>query len=153
MPPGNAANNDSAATGDYIYTTQVESTPPIPVVVGVGLEIIGDMALSTLDAVAGVSYTLKVTNTGNMMDTITLEASAEVGIEGSVLAALNDSDRSIELEAGAAKEIALKVAGRLLHKTRRLSDSCNSNFQDRWHEDRPSHNDNNDRSAAGTRAP
>ena len=64
--------------------------------------------------VAGVSYTLKVTNTGNMKDTVTLEASAEVGIGGSVLGAF--SDRSIELEAGASKEVTLKVKGDLLTK-------------------------------------
>ena len=106
---GNAANADFGATGDYIYTTKEESTPPIPTVVGVSLEIVGDTVLSTMNAVEGVSYTLKVTNTGNMMDTIMLEASAEVGIEGSVLGAL--SDRSIELEAGAEAEVTLKVAG------------------------------------------
>ena len=85
---GNAANADFGVAGDYIYTTKEESTPPIPTVAGVSLEIVGDAGLSTMDAVEGVNYTLKVTNTGNMMDTITLEASAEVGIEGSVLGAL-----------------------------------------------------------------
>ena len=108
---GNASNGNFNPIDDYIYTTQEASTPPIPVVAGVSLEIVGDAARATTDARGGVNYTLKVTNTGNMVDTITLEASAEVGIEGSVLAMLNDSDRSIELEAGAAKEIALKVAG------------------------------------------
>ena len=67
-----------------------------------------------MDAVAGVNYTLKVTNTGNMMDTIMLEASAEVGIEGNVLGDL--SDRSVELEAGAAAEITVGVAGDLFTK-------------------------------------
>ncbi len=109
---GNAANGDGGTTGDYIYTEQAESTPPIPIVAGVSLEIVGDTALSIMDAVAGVNYTLKVTNTGNMMDTITLEASAEAGIEGSVLGAL--SDRSVELEAGADAEVTLKVSGNLL---------------------------------------
>ena len=109
---GNAANGDGGPTGDYIYTEQAESTPPVPTVAGVSLEIVGDTALSTMNAVAGVNYTLKVTNTGNMMDTITLEASAEVGIEGSVLGAL--SDRSVELEAGADAEVTLTVAGDLL---------------------------------------
>ena len=108
---GNASNGNFNPIDDYIYTEQAESTPPIPVVVGVSLEIVGDAARATTDARGGVNYTLKITNTGNMMDTITLEASAEVGIEGSVLAALNDSDRSIELEAGATTEITLKVAG------------------------------------------
>ena len=106
---GNAANGADGNVGDYIYTTQEESTPPIPTVAGVSLENVGDMALSTMDAVAGVSYTLTVTNTGNMMDTLTLEASAEVGTEGSVLGSLSDS--SIVLEAGASEEVTLKVAG------------------------------------------
>ena len=106
---GNAANNDSTAIGDYIYTTESESTP---VVAGVSLEIVGDAALSATDAVAGVSYTLKVTNTGNMMDTVSLEASAEIGIGGSVLGTL--SERSIELEAGASKDVTLAVKGDLL---------------------------------------
>jgi hypothetical protein len=109
---GNAANGDGGATADYIYTEQAESTPPVPIVAGVSLEIVGDTALSTMDTVAGVNYTLKVTNTGNMMDTITLEASAEAGIEGSVLGDL--SDRSVELEAGADAEVTLKIAGDLL---------------------------------------
>ena len=107
---GNAANGDFVpGGGDYIYTTNAEATPPIPTVAGVSLEIVGETALSTIDAVVGVSYALKVTNTGNMTDTITLEASAEVGIEGSVLGAL--STRSVELEAGAATEVTLKVTG------------------------------------------
>ena len=109
---GNAANENFIPTGDYIYATQSESTPPIPIVVGVSLEIVGDTALSTMDAVVGVSYILNVTNTGNMMDTVALEASAEVGIEGSVLGSL--SDRSIELDAGASVEVTLKVTGDLL---------------------------------------
>jgi hypothetical protein len=111
---GNAANGDFQAfvPGDYIYTAQSESTPPVPVVASVSLEIVGETALSTMDAVEGVSYTLKVTNTGNMMDTVSLEASAEVGIEGTVLGALSES--SIELEAGASAEVTLMVAGDLL---------------------------------------
>ncbi len=108
---GNAANGDFGITDDYIYTTQSESTPVEPVVAGVALEIVGNAAGSTMDAVEGVSYTLKVTNTGNMMDTVALEASAEVGIEGSVLGSL--SERSIELEAGASAEVTLTVKGDL----------------------------------------
>ena len=109
---GNASNGNFNPIDDYIYTAQGESTPPIPVVAGVSLEIVGDTALSTVDAVEGVSYTLKVTNTGNAMDTVTLEASAEVGIGGSVLGTL--SERSIELEADASAEVTLTVKGDLL---------------------------------------
>ena len=109
---GNASNGNFNPIDDYIYTAQGESTPPIPVVAGVSLEIVGDTALSTVDAVEGVSYTLKVTNTGNAMDTVTLEASAEIGIGGSVLGTL--SERSIELEADASAEVTLTVKGDLL---------------------------------------
>ena len=106
---GNAANGDFGTAGDYIYTAQEES---VVLVAGVSLEVVGDTALSTVDAVAGVSYTLKVTNTGNAMDTVSLEASAEVGIGGSVLGSF--SENSIELEAGASKEVTLTVKGDLL---------------------------------------
>ena len=111
---GNASNGNFNPVDDYIYTAQSESTPPIPVVAGVSLEVVGEAALSTVDAVKGVSYTLKVTNTGNMMDTISLEASAEAGIGGSVLGTL--SERSIELEAAASAEVTLVVKGDLLTK-------------------------------------
>ncbi len=108
---GNASNGNFNPIDDYIYTAEEESTPPIPVVAGVSLEIVGDTALSTIDAVEGVSYTLKVTNTGNMMDTVSLEASAEVGIEGSVIGTLSES--SIDLEADGSAEVTLKVSGDL----------------------------------------
>ena len=108
---GNAANGDfvPGGGGDYIYTADSES---IPVVAGVTLEVVGETALSTVDAVEGVSYTLKVTNTGNAMDTISLEASAEVGTEGSGLGDLSES--SVELEADASAEVTLTVSGDLL---------------------------------------
>ena len=109
---GNASNGNFNPIDDYIYTTQSESTPPIPIIAGVGLEVVGEAALSTVDAVEGVSYTLKVTNTGNMTDTVSLVASAEVGIEGSVLGSFSES--SIELEAGASTEVTLTVKGDLL---------------------------------------
>ena len=105
---GNAANDDGGATGDYIYTTSAESTPPIPTVAGVSLEA-DSMAQSTMDAVAGVTYTLAVTNTGNMMDTLTLTVSPEVGVEGSVIGAL--SQKSVELDADASADVILTVTG------------------------------------------
>ena len=105
---GNAANDDGGATGDYIHTTSAESTPPIPTVAGVSLEA-DSMAQSTMDAVAGVTYTLTVKNTGNMMDTLTLTVSPEVGVEGSVIGAL--SQKSVELDADASADVILTVTG------------------------------------------
>ena len=65
-----------------------------------------------MNAVAGVSYTLKVTNTGNMMDTVALEASAEVGIEGSVLGSLSDRFDCASMLCDSV-EVTLKVTGDL----------------------------------------
>ena len=105
---GNASNGNFNPIDDYIYTAQSELAP---LIADVSLEVVGEAALSTMDAVEGVSYTLKVTNTGNMTDTVSLEASAEAGIEGSVLGSL--SERSIELEAGASAEVTFMVKGDL----------------------------------------
>ena len=105
---GNAANDDGGATGDYIYTTSAESTPPIPTVAGVSLEA-DSMAQSTMDAVAGVTYTFTVKNTGNMMDTVTLTVWPEVGVDGTVRGKL--SQKSVELQADAAAEVTLTVQG------------------------------------------
>ncbi len=105
---GNAADGKDGAAGDYIHTTSAESTPPIPTVAGVSLEA-DSMAQSTMDATAGVTYTLTVTNTGNMADTLTLEVSPEVGVDGSVLGKL--SQASVELDADATADVTLTVAG------------------------------------------
>lgn len=105
---GNAANNDFAPTGDYIYTTQSESTPPVPVVVGINFT--GDVAQTTMDAETGVTYTFQLTNQGNMTDTFTLEVSAsaaatEAGLVGAI------SMEAVTLEAEAMQEVTLSVMG------------------------------------------
>ena len=105
---GNAADGKNGAAGDYIHTTSAESTPPIPTVAGVSLEA-DSMAQSTMDASAGVTYTLTVKNTGNMMDTLTLTVWPEVGVEGTVRGKL--SQKSVELEADASAEVTLTVQG------------------------------------------
>lgn len=105
---GNAADGTFGPDKDYIYTTSAESTPPIPTVAGVSLEA-DSMAQSTMDAVAGVTYTLTVKNTGNMMDTVTLTVWPEVGVDGTVRGKL--SQKSVELEADAAAEVTLTVQG------------------------------------------
>lgn len=105
---GNAADGTFGPDKDYIYTTSAESTPPIPTVAGVSLEA-DSMAQSTMDASAGVTYTLAVKNTGNMMDTLTLTVSPEVGVPGSVIGAL--SQKSVELDADASADVILTVSG------------------------------------------
>ncbi|MBI1930104.1 hypothetical protein HYR99_38375, partial [Candidatus Poribacteria bacterium] len=76
---------------------------------GVALEVEGDASLSTSIPIVGVTYTLKVTNTGNRKDMIRLSAFPEVGIEGTVLGAL--SQTSVQLEAGASARVTLIVTG------------------------------------------
>lgn len=105
---GNAADGKNGAVGDYIHTTSEKSTPPIPTVAGVSLES-NSMAQSTMDASAGVTYTLTVKNTGNMTDTLMLNVSPEVGVGGSVLGEL--SQASVELDADASANVTLTVAG------------------------------------------
>ena len=67
------------------------------------------MAQSTMDASAGVKYTLTVKNTGNMTDTLTLNVLPKVGVDGSVLGKL--SHASVELDADASADVTLTVAG------------------------------------------
>ncbi len=105
---GNAANGDFGTAGDYIYTTQSESTPAIPV--EPGINFIGDVEQTTTDAETGVTYTFQLTNEGNTTDTFTLEvsespAAIEAGLMGSV------SMEMVTLEAGATQEITFKVVG------------------------------------------
>lgn len=107
---GNAANGDFVhiGGGDYIYTTQAESTPPVPVVVGINFT--GDVAQTTMDAETGVTYTFQLTNQGNMTDTFTLEVSAsaaatEAGLVGAI------SMEAVTLEAEAMQEVTLSVMG------------------------------------------
>ena len=49
------------------------------------LEGVDELTGTTTDSVEGVTYMLKVTNTGDTEDTILLSSSAEFSIEGSVL--------------------------------------------------------------------
>ena len=105
---GNAANGNFIPTGDYIYTEQAESTPPVPVVVGI--DFVGNVEATTMDADTGVTYTFQLTNEGNMPDTFTLEVAAsaaatEAGLVGSV------NMDSILLEAGATQEVVFSVSG------------------------------------------
>ena len=101
---GNAANADFSAAGDYIYTE--EATSDVPPVYGVTLTGVGNLAKSTADASTGVTYTLRVTNTGNTDDVIRLSSS------GSVNATL--SRTSISLAAGASTNVTLTIPGSAL---------------------------------------
>ena len=100
---GNAANGDSGTSGDYIYTQKVTSEVPV---YGVMLAGVGSLTTQTTDASAAVTYTLKVTNTGNTNDTINLSTSGD--------ASATLSPTTVPLDAGAARNVTLTVSGNAL---------------------------------------
>ena len=123
-----------ATAGDYVVTftatSQGDSTKtakttttttllPVTPVYGVMFEGDSERTGSTVDVLSGVSYTLTVTNTGNMDDTILLGSSAEAGIEGSMLGAFaaigspeqRVSQLEIMLAAGKSAEVIFTAAG------------------------------------------
>ncbi len=104
--------------GDSTKTAQITTKTTIEPVYGVMLKGKGELEGATIDILAGVSYTLTITNTGNTDDTIVLGSSAEVGIEGSVLGSFRESDDQVPmaqlevvLAAGASTEVVFTAAG------------------------------------------
>ena len=100
---GNAANNNFGTSGDYIYTQSATSEVPV---YGVTLAGVGDVEKQTADASSGISYTLRVENTGNVDDTISLTTS------GDVSATL--SQNSLSLAAGASTNVSISISGSAL---------------------------------------
>ncbi|MBI1929844.1 T9SS type A sorting domain-containing protein [Candidatus Poribacteria bacterium] len=99
------STKDNSKTAKLTTTTMIKMAP----VFGVTLEPVGEDSLPIEDAIAGVTYCVKVTNTGNQTDTINLSVFPEVGIEGSVVGVL--SQTSVTLGAGKFEMITLKVTG------------------------------------------
>ncbi len=99
------STKDNSKTARLTTTTMIKMAP----VFGVTLEPVGEASLPTEDAIAGVTYCVKVTNTGNQTDTINLSVFPEVGIEGSVVGVL--SQTSVTLGAGKFEMITLEVTG------------------------------------------
>ena len=109
----------ATSQGDTEKTAEVSTKTTILPVYGVTLQSEGELKGATMDMLAGVSYTLTVTNTGNTEDTVVLGYSAEFGIEGSVLGSFSQSDDQepttsqleIMLAAGASAEVIFTAAG------------------------------------------
>ena len=78
--------------GDNTISDEVLTATTILPVYDVMLDIVGTRTGTTTDAVEGVTYLLKVTNIGNIEDTILLGSSAEVGIGGAVLGSFSKMD-------------------------------------------------------------
>ncbi|MCE2403414.1 hypothetical protein J4G08_21425, partial [Candidatus Poribacteria bacterium] len=105
--------------GDNTQTAEITLTTTTAPVYGVMLQGKGELEGTTMDILAGVSYTLTVTNTGNTDDTIMLGSSAEVGIEGSVLGSFTTSSDQefptsqleIMLAPGASTDVTFTTAG------------------------------------------
>ena len=110
----------ATSQGDNTMSSEVSTNTTILPVYGVTLAGVGgELTGTTMDMLAGVSYTLTVTNTGNTEDTVVLGSSAEFGIEGSVLGSFSQSDDQepttsqleIMLAAGASAEVIFTAAG------------------------------------------
>ncbi len=113
-------NVTATSQGDKTMSSEVSTNTTILPVYGVTLTGVGgELTGTTMDMLAGVSYTLTVTNTGNTEDTVVLGSSAEFGIEGSVLGSFSQSDDQepttsqleIMLAAGASAEVIFTAAG------------------------------------------
>ena len=109
----------ATSQGNKTKTAEITATTSIAQVYGVMLEGDGELKGATMDILAGISYTLTITNTGNTDDTIMLGSSVEVGIEGSVLGSFSQSNNQeppmsqleIALAAGASAEVIFTAAG------------------------------------------
>ena len=112
----------ATSQGDNSISAEVSTTTTILSVYGVMLEVDGALTGSTTDSVAGVTYSLSVTNIGNIEDTITLGSSAEVGIGGAVLGSFSRPDDEgpptgqleIQLTPGESENVIFTAAGDLL---------------------------------------
>ena len=115
------SQGDTEKTAQLTTTTTIAAVPPE---YGVNLEGVGELKGATWDFLTGVTYTLKVTNTGNTEDTIVIGSSAEVGIEGSVLGAFSLSDDeevptsqlTLTLASGASTDVFFTASGDLFTK-------------------------------------
>ncbi len=111
----------ATSQGDDTQTGEVTTTTTVLPVYAVTLAS-DTRTGATMDAVEGVTYTLTVTNIGNIDDTIVLSSSAEVGIGGAVLGSFNlpNSEEpnmaqlEIMLDAGASADVIFTAAGDLL---------------------------------------
>ncbi len=92
----------SDAGSDELEVTTADGSVTVPVH-GVSLSGVGELTTETADAGDGVSYTLRVTNTGNTDDTISLATS------GDATATL--SQTSISLAADASADVTLTISG------------------------------------------
>ena len=108
--------------GDNTISDEVLTATTILPVYDVVLEIVGTRTGTTTDAVEGVTYLLKVTNIGNIEDTILLGSSAEVGIGGAVLGSFSKMDDEgpptsqleITLAPGVTEDVMFIASGDLL---------------------------------------
>ncbi len=107
---------------DNTISHEVSTATTILPVYDVKLEIVGTRTGTTTDAVEGVTYPLKVTNSGNIEDTILIGSSAEVGIGGAVLGSFRKMDDEgpptsqleITLAPGVTEDVMFIASGDLL---------------------------------------
>ena len=97
----------AVSQNDNTITSQITTTTTIQPVYGFTLEGVGELITETTDASDGVRYTLKITNTGNADDVITLTTDGT----GTSL-----SKTEVSLAYGEAADVVLTLAGDTLAK-------------------------------------
>jgi hypothetical protein len=68
----------ATSQGDSTKTAEINTETTITSTYAVSLVGVGDLTTETADVSKGVSYTLRVSNTGNTTDTVTLITSGDV---------------------------------------------------------------------------
>ncbi len=104
-------NVKATSQGDNSKTAEITTTTTILPVYGIALAGVGGITKSPSDASSGVSYTLRVTNTGNTNDRVRLTTS------GDVTATL--SPTSFNLTQGGSRTVTIRISGTSLSKAGR----------------------------------
>ncbi len=96
-------NVTAASQGDDTKTALITTLTTISIRYGVALVGVGNTTTTTDDVSAGVTYTIKVTNSGNVSDTIMLTTSGN--------ATGTFSETPVTLDADASKDVTLTIPG------------------------------------------
>ncbi len=96
----------ATSQSDTTQTDDITTKTTVPPVYGVTLTGVGALAKQTTDASTGISYTLKITNTGNTNDTVKLSTSGDANATLSRYA--------ISLARGASTQVTVRVSGAAL---------------------------------------
>ena len=121
--PGEYEVKVKATSGtDSTKTAEVTTKTTILELYGVTLVGVGDLTTETADVSAGVSYTIRVKNIGETLDTITLTTSGDV--------AATISRSSVSLAPGASTDVVLTISKNALTEVGKYEVIVTGNFRE-----------------------